>query len=143
GPRTGQAKAPADLLEGAWLIVDQAKAQLDNPPLARAQRCQDVLDLVAEHRLASRLERCDRHLVLDEIAQVRILFLADRRLERHRLLRNLLQLLDLIDSDAHAVGELLFALLATELLEQGPRDTRELVERVDHVDRDADRASLV
>src|SRR5438128_5651105 len=142
-PLAGQAHAPANLLESARLIVDQAKTQLNNPPLARAQRCQDVLDLIAEHRLAGRLERCHRHLVLDEIAQVGIFFLADRRFEGHWLLRNLLQLLDLVDRDAHAVGELLFARLPAELLEQGPRHARQLIEGVNHVDRDADRPRLV
>ena len=81
--------------------------------------------------------------VLDKITQVRILFLADRRLEGHRLLRNLLQLLDLVDGDAHAVGELFLARLAAELLEQRSRDARQLVEGVDHVHRDADRPRLV
>ena len=85
----------------------------------------------------------DCHLVLDEVAQVGILFLADRRLEGDRLLRDLLQLLDLVDRDPHAVGEFLFVRLASELLQQGTRDARQLVEGVDHVDRDADGPRLV
>src|SRR5207248_10384 len=126
-----------------WHDVDQAKAQLNDPALAQAQRRQDVLHLVAEHRLAGRLERRDSHLVLDKIAQVGILFLADRRLEGYRLLRDLLQLLDFVDRDAHAVGELFLTRLAAELFEQRPRDPCQLVEGVDHVHRDADRPRLV
>src|SRR5260370_691106 len=92
-------------LEGTRLVVDQAEAQLHDPALARAKRCQDVFDFVAEHGLAGRLERCDGLLVFDEVTQVRILFLADRRLEGHRLLRDLLQLPALSDGDAHAVSD--------------------------------------
>src|SRR2546429_8833659 len=101
-PLAGETHAATDLLEGARLVVDQAEAQLNHPALARAKRGEDVLDLVAEHGLAGRLERRDGLLVLNEVAQVRILFLADGRLEGYRLLRDFLQLLDLVDRDAHA-----------------------------------------
>src|SRR4029077_8677517 len=89
-PLAGQAHATADFLERAWLVVNESEAQLDHSALARAKRGENVLDLVAEHRLRGGLERRNRHLVLDEITQVRILFLADGRLEGHRLLRDLL-----------------------------------------------------
>src|SRR5919201_5780625 len=88
-PLAGEAHATADLLEGSRLVVDQPEAQLNHASLARTQGRQDVLDLVAEHRLGGGLERRGGVLVLDEVAQVRILFLANRRFERYRLLRDL------------------------------------------------------
>src|SRR2546422_9845874 len=142
-PLAGQAHAAPDFLEGARLVVDEAEAQLNDPALAGAKGGEDVLNLVAEHGLTGRLERRDGLFVFDGIPKVRILFLADRRLEGHRLLRDLLQLLDLVDRDAHAVSQFLLSRLAAELLEQRPRHARELVEGVDHMDRDADRPLLV
>jgi len=66
--------------------------------------------------------------------------LADRGLERDRLLGDLEHLADLVERQLHALGDLLGDGLAAELLDQVARGAHELVDRLDHVDRDADRA---
>ncbi len=87
--------------------------------------------------------------VLDEVAEVGVLLLADRRLERDRLLADLHDLADLLGGDhhllalGHCLGDLLDRRLTAQLLEQLTRDPDEPVDRLDHVDRDADRACLV
>ncbi len=91
----------------------------------------------------TRVDRRDDGAVLDEVAQVRIFLLADRRLEGDRLLRDLHDLADLGDRHVHPLGDLLGVRLAAELLDERARGARELVDRLDHVDRDADRARLV
>jgi hypothetical protein len=58
-------------------------------------------------------------------------------------LRDLEDLADLVDRDVHLLGDLLRRRLAAELLHQVARGADELVDRLDHVDRDADRARLV
>src|SRR5246127_3979709 len=40
-PLAGHAEAPAHLLEGALVVVDEAEAELDDAPLARRQRGED------------------------------------------------------------------------------------------------------
>ena len=90
-----------------------------------------------------------RAAVLDEVAEVGVLLLADRGLERDRLLRDLDDLADLLGRDldllalGHRLGDLLDRRLAAELLEELARDADQPVDRLDHVDRDADRPGLV
>src|SRR5207248_2368192 len=79
----------------------------------------------------------------DEVAEVRVLLLTDGRLERDRLLRDLHDLADLVRGDEHPLGDLLRGRFPAELLEQTTRHADELVDRLDHVDRDADRPRLV
>src|SRR3954451_2124003 len=80
---------------------------------------------------------------------MRVLLLTDRRLEGDRLLRDLDDLADLLGGDLdllalrHRLGDLLDRRLPAELLEELARDADEAVDRLDHVDRDADRPSLV
>src|ERR1035437_6768860 len=90
-----------------------------------------------------------RFTVLDEVAQAGVLLLADRLVQRNRLLADLDDLADLLGGDdrflalAHRLGDLLDRRLAAELSEQGATHFHEAVDRLDHVDRDADRASLI
>ena len=81
--------------------------------------------------------------VLDEIAQVRILVVADRRLHRDRLLGDLHHLADLVLGHLHFLGQLLRRRLAAVLLEHLAGNAVQLVYGLDHVHRDADRARLV
>ena len=90
-----------------------------------------------------RVRRRERLVVGDEVPEVAVLFLADRRLEGDRLLRDLDDLADLVRRDEHPLSDLLRRRLATKLLEQAARHADELVDRLHHVDRDADRPRLV
>ena len=81
--------------------------------------------------------------VLDEVAEVGVFLLTDWRLQRDRLLRDLHDLADLLRRDLHPAADLLGGRLAAVLLHEAAADADELVDRLDHVHRDADRARLV
>ena len=96
-------------------------------------------EIQVDHRFGRR-----HHLaIFDEVAKMRIFLFADRRFERDRLLRDLQDLADLADRDVHPLGDLFRGRLAAELLHQRARGADQLVDRLDHVDRDADGAGLV
>ena len=73
----------------------------------------------------------------------RVLVLADRRLEADRLLRDLQHHAHLLERQLHLLGELLGRRLAAERLHEVALRAHQLVDRLDHVDGDADRARLV
>src|SRR5712692_1943242 len=74
---------------------------------------------------------------------MRIFFLADRRFEGNRLLRDLQNLAHLGDGDVHALGDFFAGRLAAEFLHELAAGAHQLVDRLDHVHRNADGARLV
>ena len=82
-------------------------------------------------------------LIFDEVAEVAVFFLADRGLQGHGLLRNLDDFADLLGGDAHFGGDFFGGGLAALFLQQPARDAHELVDRLNHVHRDANGARLV
>src|SRR5438132_397744 len=64
-------------------------------------------------------------------------------LERDGLLGSLLDLAHTVGCQLELGRDLLIRGLATNVLLESPRYPRELVDRLDHVDRDADRARLI
>src|SRR6266542_1097100 len=139
----GYVEGAADLFEGVLRAVADAETHLQDLLFARRQGLQDPSRLILEVRHQDRLDWREHSTVLDEVAQMRILFLSDRRLERDRLLRDLHDLADLGDRHVHALGDLLGVGLPSQLLHERARGARQLVDRLDHVDRDADRARLI
>src|SRR3954454_12142899 len=145
----GDVELLADLLERARASVLEAEPQLEHPSLATRQRIENGLDLLLQQLVGRRLGRRERPAILDEVAEVGVLLLADRRLERDRLLRDLDDLADLLGGDhdllalGHRLGDLLDRRLAAELLEELPGHADQAVDRLDHVVRDADRPRLV
>ena len=75
-------------------------------------------ELLLQHREARRVRRHDRLAVLDEVAELAVLFLADRRLEADRLLADLEDLADALRGHLHLLADLLGRGLAAELLQQ-------------------------
>src|SRR6266850_5946016 len=115
----GHVEERADLLERPLRpVIGEPEAQSDDLRLAGRQRAEDVVDLVAEHRRGGRVRRADHARVLDEIAQVRVVVLADRAVERDRLLRRLEDTLDLVDRKLEPLRDLLRGRLAAQLLHQ-------------------------
>src|SRR5258708_15723190 len=139
----GDVELAPDLLEGPGAAVLQTESQLENATLAAGEALEDALDLLLEELVRGGVRRREGLVVGDEGPEVRILFLTDRRLERDRLLRDLDDLADLVGGDEHPLGDLLRGRLAAQLLEQATAHADELVDRLDHVDRDADRPRLV
>ncbi len=104
---------------------------------------QDGIQLLLQQDEAGRVDRHDRVAVLDEVAEVGVLLLTDRRLQGDRLLGHLEDLTHLVRCEIHFLGDLLRARLTTEVLQELPLDADQLVDRLDHVHRDADGACLV
>src|SRR6187431_3194356 len=133
-PLAGDVELLADLFEGPGTPVLQAEPELQDASLAAGQRVQDRLDLLLEELVRCRLGRREGPTVLDEVAEVRVLFLTDRGLERDRFLRDLDDLADLLGCDldllalGHGFGDLLDRRLTTQLLEQAARDADEAVD---------------
>src|SRR5216683_1071801 len=139
----GDVELAPDLFEGAGASVLEAEPQLEDATLAAGEALEHALDLLLEELVRRGVRWREGLVVGDEVPEVRVFFLADRRLERDRLLRDLHDLADLVGGDEHPLGDLLRGRLAAELLEQAARHADELVDRLDHVDRDADGPRLV
>src|SRR5918994_3866215 len=72
----------ADLFQGVIGVHADAEAHAQHALLARRQRGEDARRRLAQVRLDGGVDRQDGALVLDENAEVRILPVGDRRLER-------------------------------------------------------------
>src|SRR5205085_8884357 len=116
----GDGKVLADLFQRVLAAVrPQAEAHLDDFLFARRERLQDLFGDLAEVDVDDRFRRVLDRLVLDEIAEVRILFFTNRRFERDGLLRDLQDLADFRGRDVHLFGNLFAGWLASEFLHQG------------------------
>ena len=89
------------------------------------------------------LDRRDLLPVFDEIAEMAVLILPDRRLERDRLLGELARLLYRSHREVQSRRDLLRRWFAAQLLHERGRRPDQLVDRLDHVNRDPNRPGLV
>src|SRR5262245_32981444 len=133
----------ADLFERVLRAVADAEAHLDDLLLARRQRLQYRLGLLLEVQVDHRVGGRNDGAIFDEVAKMRIFLFADRRLEGDRLLRDLEDLPHLADRDVHPLRDLFRGRLAAQFLDQRTRGANQLVDRFDHVNRDADGPRLV
>src|SRR5262245_61903413 len=108
---------PADLFEGVRVAVAEAVAQLDDLALAVGQRLQYALDLVLEHFVPGSADRRLDAVVLDEVAEVAVLALADRPVQADRVPADLQDALGLFERVAGGLGGFLDRRLAAHLLQ--------------------------
>src|SRR5438445_633743 len=133
----------ADLFQRVDGIHADAEAHAQHALFAWRQGRQHAGGGFAQIGLNRGVDRQDRVLVLDEIAEVGILLVADRSFQRQRLLGDLEHLAHLLERHAELLGKLLGRGLAADLVEHPARLTHDLADAVHHVDGDADRARLV
>src|SRR4051812_30275336 len=133
----------AHFLERVLGAVADAEAHLEHLLLARRERAQHLAGLLLQVRDDHVIDRRDDAAILDEIAEMRIFLFSDRSLERDRLLRDLHDLAHLRNRHVHPLRDLFRLRLTTELLNERARRARQLVDGLDHVHRDADRARLI
>src|SRR5215510_370072 len=81
-PLARDAERPPHLLERARLRAGEPEAELDHLPLAVGKRIERLLDVLAPQLNGGGVERRLGLLVLDEVAELRLLLFADRLLER-------------------------------------------------------------
>ena len=74
----GDTESLAHLLQRQLASVDEAEAELQHATFARGQGVEDVLDLERSMVNDAASDRRRRFLVLDEVAELGILLLADR-----------------------------------------------------------------
>ena len=82
---TGHAVHAADIVQRLGLAVLQTVTHLDDAGLAGAQSLQHLLELLLQQRERDRVGRRDRVGVLDEVAELGIAVLAQRRVQRQML----------------------------------------------------------
>ena len=133
----------ADLLERVTDTVLEAEAHLDDLALAGRQKLEHRVDVLLPELTVGRFKRIDCLFVFDEVTELAVFLGTHRRLERNDVLGNLLNMGDLLDIHLHFDSEFFERRFAAELLDQTALRVGQLVDRLDHVDRDADRAGLV
>src|SRR5262249_52337122 len=140
----GDCEMLADLFERMLAAVrPQTEAHLDDLLLARSQGLQNFLSDFTEVDVDDGFGRVLDGLIFDEIAEVRILLFTDRSLQRNRLLGDLQDFSDLRRRDVHLLGDLFRGRFTAELLDQRARGADQLVDRFDHMHRDANGAGLI
>src|SRR6266850_8456042 len=77
----GDGEVLPDLFQRVLAAVGEAEAQPQHLLLARRERVEDLVGLLAQREADDRLHGRYDLLVLDEIAQVAVLFLSDRCLQ--------------------------------------------------------------
>src|SRR4029079_13523963 len=137
-PLAGQAELLADFLERPGMPIVEAEAEAEDPLLATVERGEHVLDLLTAHAVRDHVERRDRVLVGDELAELRVALVADRRLERDGLSTELADLLDALRRHRRRLvrkgsGDLGVGGLATELRAQLADHAGHATHRLDHV----------
>src|SRR5262249_50064983 len=82
----GDREVLTDLLEPVLAAGGEAEAEPQHLLLARRERIEHLVRLLAQREADDRLHRGHDLLVLDEIAQMTVFFLPDRRFQGDRLL---------------------------------------------------------
>src|SRR5262249_22389950 len=127
----------ADLFQRVVLVHAQAEAHANYTLLARRERGERARRGLAQVRLDRGVDRQDRVLVLDEIAEVGILLVADRGFQRQRLFHYLEHFANLLERHAELLGKLLGRGLAADLVEHLARRTYDFADALHHVHGDA------
>src|SRR5215510_7300025 len=83
------AEDATDLFQGVGIAVADAVAQLDDLALAEGERVEHLVDALAQHLVPGGLHRALDRLVLDEVAEIAVVGVADRPVERDRVLGDL------------------------------------------------------
>src|SRR5213593_3167523 len=116
----------ADLFQRVVGVHADAEAHAKNALLARCDGSEHAGGGLAQIGLNRGVDRQDRVLVLDEVAEMRILLVADRGFQRQRFLGDLEHLAHLLERHAELLGKLLGRRLAADLVEQLPARTYDL-----------------
>src|SRR5919205_3276327 len=117
-PLARDVERAADLLERPRAPAGEAEAHLDDLALALRQRRQRAVDVLLAQVLRGDLERRLGRLVLHEVAELGLVLLADRLLERDRLLGHAQDVADLALGALELGGDLLGRRLAAERLDE-------------------------
>src|SRR5438132_4948510 len=135
-------RAP-DLVEGARVLAAEAVAQLEHAAFAIGEVLERLAQGLLGEDLGGALVRRLRALIGDELPELGLLLIADWLLERHRRLRGALDRVDLLGIYARDLRDLVRGWLAPELCDELALRAPDLVELLDDVHGNTDRARLV
>ncbi len=141
-PLPGEGELPPDLLQRARLAGEEAEAQRQDLLLPVGQRVEHPPEVLLAEREGCRLEGPLGLGVLDEVPKLGVL-VADGLVDRHRLGEDAERLPDLVRRHLGGAGDLVDGRLPPEGLHQLGLHLADPVQRLHHVDRDADGAGLV
>ena len=133
----------ADFFQRVIGVHADAEAHAQHTLFSRGEAGQHPRRGLAQVGMDCRIERLDGVLVLDEVAEMAVFLVADRRFEGDRLLGDLHHLADLLQRHGEALGHFLGRRLAALLVEELTAGAHQLVDRLDHMHRDADGARLI
>src|SRR5437899_10473892 len=110
------AQPAGDLVERSLVSIGQAEPELYDPPLTRLQRAQRIVHLVLQVGHQRSRSWGFRHDVFDQVAELGVALLPDRRLQRDRVSRGLPERLDLDLRQPKLLADLLVGRVAPERL---------------------------
>ena len=139
----GHGEVLADFFQRVLAAILQPEAHLDDLLFARAERLEDLGCLLAQIEIDHGFARRRHAPVDDEVAEMRFFLFTHRRFERDRFLRDPQHLADLADRQFQPAAEFFGGRFATQLLLQLTLRPHQLVDRLDHVDRNADGPGLI
>src|SRR6185369_6430392 len=139
----GDGELLADLLERVVDAAADAEPHPEDALLPRRQRRERARRLLAQVRVGNGLRRRHRLMIGNDVAEMAVALVAERRLERDRVLHDPDDALHLVEREAETLRDLLLARLAPRLLHHQANRARDLVERLHHVHRHADGARLI
>src|SRR5215470_752487 len=138
-----QPETAADLVQGARLTVVEAVPHADDLLLAVLKGGQHPAQVVLQQAGDHGGLGVGRLGVLDEVAKRRLLLVADRHVQAHRVARVVEQVGDLLDGQPGALGQFLVGGLAAKQLVELTLEPGELVDLLDKVHGQPDGAALV
>src|SRR6267154_2071854 len=140
---SGHRELLADFFQGVVGVHADAEAHAQHAFLAWRQRGQHAGGGLAQVGLDRGVDRQDRVLVLDEIAEMRVFLVAHWRFQRQRLFRDLENFSNLLQGHAELLGQFLRRRFAPDLIQHLARGAHDLVDGLDHVHGNADGTRLV
>ena len=133
----------ADFFQSVVGVHPNAKAHPQNPLFARSERCKHAGHGFLKVRLDCSIHRDDSVLILDKVTKVRIFLITNRCFKADRFLGDFHHLADLFKRHREARCHLLRRGLTAFLVQELARGAHQLVDRLDHMHWNTDRASLV
>ena len=134
-------KPDAHLFQCFGLAIEKTKALDQHFAFAIGQRRENFVHLVFQDRVAGRFCRRIGRGIFQEVAKLALI--AHFCLQRDRMLRDFVNLANALRSEAKLIGKLFWSRLSACLHHQFFSAAQHLIDRLDHVDRDTDRARLV
>src|SRR5207302_7169442 len=136
-------KSLTDFFESARITVLKTKTHADDALFARIQVLQHASDVFLEAEVDGGVRGRGHRFIFNKVAEVGFFLFADWGLKGNGSLSNFAGAADLFNGYVHASGQLLGSRLAAKFLNELPGATSELVNDLDHVNRNADSAGLV